>query len=83
MIPLCCYKSQKAQAVICIGAGLGGLVTALVWFYNYSVYSTAADSYYYSSYYYVDSYGNFYDPYATMATVFLVIGNPLSFLTQF
>jgi hypothetical protein len=98
MTPLCCYKSQKAQSFICIGAGIGGLVTALVWFWQYSAWNTAASA--------VDTIevtstttGNTWgsssidnsetvtnavsDAVSLMATIFLVLGTFPSPLMQF
>jgi hypothetical protein len=63
MIPLCCFKSQKAQAVICISAGIGGLVTALVWFWQYSEYNFYAST------------GGYQDVVSTIATIFLLLGS--------
>jgi hypothetical protein len=64
LIPLCCFKSKKAQAVICIGAGIGGLVTALCWFGLYSSYNEVAngvDDGNYNLNAYADSYSSSFD----------------------
>jgi hypothetical protein len=90
MIPLCCFKSKKAQAVVCLGAALGGFFTALSCFGLYVQYTGYADSEEVSaidSYSWGNDYCGYYDTcssYETgttveeflrlMATIFLVSG---------
>jgi hypothetical protein len=44
IIPLRYFKSSKAQAVICLGSGAGGLAGAAVWFYNWSTWNALSSS---------------------------------------
>ncbi|KAL3897962.1 MAG: hypothetical protein SGCHY_003060 [Lobulomycetales sp.] len=38
--PLCCFSSKKGRAVVCLGAGVGGIVCAIVYFGVYGYFSS-------------------------------------------